>query len=106
MSIVIKGMEMPETSLQCEFCESGYCNKMNMRFCPGAVKRPDWCPLVELPDKHGRLVDDDIIYQEMINYYHAEENKDKHTVDYANGFCECLHIVDNIPTVIEAEGGN
>lgn len=57
------------------------------------VRRPDWCPLVEIPTPHGRLIDAD-----KLNI---------HDVSPAYGFCvmgvteEDIGLVD---TVIEAEG--
>ena len=60
MSVLIKGMKMPKNSLECEYCKSGYCNKMDGRFCPGAISRPDWCPLFEI-QPHTRLVNADAL---------------------------------------------
>jgi len=57
------------------------------------VRRPDWCPLVEIPTPHGRLIDAD-----ALNIY---------DISPVNGFCvmgvteEDIGLVD---TVIEAEG--
>jgi hypothetical protein len=59
MSVIIKGMEMPDS---CYFCrmntECGFCAAKPVEFCgyTDDVKRPDWCPLVEIP-KGASLVD-------------------------------------------------
>lgn len=63
-----------------------------------AVKRPYWCPLVEIPTPHGRLIDEAIIL-EMIRksmgikdlsfLYHAEKS--------------IVNEIYHAPTVIEAE---
>lgn len=57
MSVLIKGMEMPKSCFKCdiyckEFYESGESSEI-------FVKRLENCPLVELPEKHGRLIDVD-----------------------------------------------
>ena len=83
MSILIKEMEMPK-SCPCELVGIGY--DMYCSFVhgiPAMVKeydecceketRPDWCPLVEVPKPHGRLIDaseayDRIAEQEGGNY--------------------------------------
>lgn len=98
MSILVKGMKMPKNSLECEYCKSGYCNKMSGRFCPGATSRPDWCPLVEIPP-HGRLIEEPkqfdysgLAYIEPLDFRKIAEY-------FANQ-------VKAQPTVIEAEEGD
>ena len=56
MSILIKGMEMPENCIDC-FAET-YNECMATGKMVNSIGRPDWCPLVEVP-KHGRLIDAD-----------------------------------------------
>ena len=44
--------------------DAGFCSAMPKEFCGYAddeLNRPKWCPLVEIPDKHGRLIDEDDI---------------------------------------------
>lgn len=66
MSVLIKDMKMPETCEDCNFhrYHSHYeyvCvatplfYPMNLANSKGI--RKDWCPLVEVPEKHGRLVE-------------------------------------------------
>ena len=72
MSILIKGMEMPESCYRCRFCVNGFTDDAPMYEC-GVQSydnvsvlvesdgkpfdfRPDWCPLIEIPP-HGRLID-------------------------------------------------
>lgn len=61
MSVLIKGMEMPESCICCDI-ETSY------NYCPMLCRdtddirydgRLDDCPLVDLPEKHGRLFDSD-----------------------------------------------
>lgn len=66
MSILIKGMEMPDSCYQCILYDNrqAVCIKarrtyMNTSNSPSY--RPDWCPLVEVPTPHGRLIDADAL---------------------------------------------
>lgn len=65
MSILIKGMKMPKHCWQCglkdsdDECMAMYsidrsCYAVNEVW--GESKRPEWCPLIEIPD-HGDLMD-------------------------------------------------
>lgn len=73
MSVIVKGMKMPK---DCPMCPMSHWTKASDEFtgCDvvsgkryemskskeyrESVTRPDWCPLVELPEKHGRLIDE------------------------------------------------
>ena len=89
MSILIRGMAMPKNCTGCKIC-------CGLPYQHRDVKgrRPD-CPLVELPP-HGRLID----------IKSVEEGKFV-TVgnDYQRWWNGALEsVIDNAPTVIEAEG--
>lgn len=95
MSIIVKGMMMPENCETCEYQTKGACfalgvNKGTITIRRIDKERTDWCPLVEIPSKHGRLIDAD----ELL----AESQKDG-----AYGYVDSKQICD-APTVIEAEG--
>ena len=106
MSILIKGMEMPKC---CEECAAGayeYNDNDERCFVCGFIKsqhpwecehveidgidttkvRANFCPLIEVPTPHGRLIDADAIQD-----YNVET------------FGQRLLIIDTAPTVIEAE---
>ena len=109
MSILIKGMEMPKTCGECELRneEENHWGDIVSITCPiigedvedyGWLverKRHEDCPLVEVPEPHGRLID-------------ADELKTKHhwTDDYYETEYVEMEDVDNAPPVIEAEGDN
>ena len=88
MSVLIKGMKMPENCFQCRFSrwdvEGGFCDLLNedadMRF-----KRHDDCPLIEVPD-HGDLIDRDVLLSKVQKWY-----------------WEALVTVKRMPAVIPAE---
>ena len=68
MSILIKGMKMPEKCGSCDLfhVESPmHCTVVKGHKTVGApygMPRPDWCPLVEIPEPHGRhLCEDEVV---------------------------------------------
>ena len=103
MSILIKGMEMPQNCMSCPFPAVGvdayYCH------CPTqdgkeydfkyAETIPDDCPLVEIPTPHGRLIAEKTITE--IRYHDA----DGYHIVNGEQLCELEIDAD---TVIEAEG--
>ena len=68
MSVLVKGMKMPENCEECFFVGLGYPDYCSLPQIPNGEDeiedisvRPDWCPLVEVPEKHGRLIDADAL---------------------------------------------
>ena len=99
MAVIVKGMEMPKDCRECMMqvyysSEKTWCKPVD-RLLSEDYKpipfdgKPDWCPLVELPEKHGRLIDADEIYFSMTN------STDQDIAEEA---------IRETPTVIEAEG--
>lgn len=75
MSVLIKGMKMPK---DCPMCPCAHWNKLDIltgcelvwRYVPDSEtaywqsdKRPDWCPLVDVPTPHGPLIDVRALYE-------------------------------------------
>lgn len=96
MSILIKGMKLPESCAECTIqdvtaCGTDYKWLYDHQTYYDAV-RPD-CPLVELPP-HGRLIDADELEKKikMLNAHYSY----REVVEYAD--------IHNAPTIIEAEG--
>ena len=65
MNLLIKDMEMPKHCWQCRLkdeddnCTAADATQLySVMGVYGEERRPDWCPLVELPD-HGELIDRD-----------------------------------------------
>jgi len=95
MSVLIKGIGMPEDCFSCPLKEEGFCNITNA-YAGGINERNSDCPLVELPETHGRLID-------------ADELKDQypHDSDWEYPVNTNEYVVQTIneaPTIIEAEG--
>ena len=128
MSILIKGEAMPKNCGDCPLCAFtadekryiGYCNtsdddyycKLLDRFMEydedgGGVAilgMPDDCPLVEIPEPHGRLIDAATVEesiccheQDIINSY------SDYPYGYNDGISCAAAEVEDAPTVIEAE---
>jgi len=100
MTVIVKGMKMPEKCGLCDLfhVESPmHCTVVKGHKTVGApygMPRPEWCPLVALPDKHGRLIDERVAYDKI-----AEQE---------GGYYMDMDGVDmglqETPTIIEAEG--
>ena len=90
MSILIKGMKMPqEQSLRMVLNPNG-----KLFVDHGAYF--DEYEVVEVPTPHGRLVDIEAVYREVTSYY-KQRTELQHIA-----LRECL---GRVPTIIEAEGG-
>ena len=67
MSVLIKGMKMPEKCGLCDLfhVESPmHCTVVKGHKTVGApygMPRPDWCPLTEISEPHGDLIDRDAL---------------------------------------------
>ena len=113
MSVLIKGMKMPEKCGSCDLfhVESPmHCTAVKGHKTVGApygMPRPDWCPLVEIPEPHGDLIDRDAFRAD----FSMGENCDKCGIELKRceydrvytkmDFCGWL---DDAPVIIEAEG--
>ena len=94
MSVMIKGMEMPETCDECRFKEGEFDTECYGRgiVCAvdGGSHEPRYksnCKLVEIPTPHGRLIDADALLE--ANAYRTGKG---------------ILAINAAPTVIEAEG--
>lgn len=88
--ILIRGVEMPEYCYECP-ChngESGYCQAYKSGYLD-SIERPAKCPLVPLPDGHGRLGDLDALQEEFKKYHDGKR----------------LMLIDTALTIVPAEGG-
>ena len=94
MSVLIKNMRIPEDCFSCPLKEEGYCNLTNA-YAVFINERNSDCPLVELPEKHGRLIDADEL---------TTDNIVSKIMIFGGQVCYSQSDIDNAPTVIEAEG--
>lgn len=100
MSVLIKGIKIPKSCGVCIFDDYGHCI-MTKRYSGGSAThgRASFCPLVELPEKHGRLVDADALIAKYGDWYTEEGTE--------TGFIGTLEmLIKDAPAVVEAEGKN
>jgi len=119
MSILIKGMKMPTSCARCPMLEGdrldGLCHAASRWldddeywtwyvYPEGDIddSKPCNCPLIEL-SPHGRLID----AEELKEWINSWFDMDKYYHPYSKGksipTAELLDIIENIPTILEAE---
>jgi hypothetical protein len=60
---------------------------------PYKMPRPNWCPLIEIPTPHGRLIDADELMVEIMDSDLDHLQRDD--------WKEVIQIINDAPTVIE-----
>lgn len=105
MSVMIKGMKMPKNCHSCpmclmRFCQAGDRELSEQETRPNA-KRPEDCPLVPVPEPHGRLGDLDKLEKMFADIDSAPYS----CFDGAEPFYsaeDAVHIIRLAPTIIPA----
>ena len=100
MSLIIKGMDMPE---KCENCPCydyiDYVCRADDCFAPFDVENPEerseHCPLIEIHTPHGRLIDADKLVWFIDNHIASGEK----WVEFET----IKDMINSLPTIIEAE---
>ena len=106
--ILIRGMEMPATCWNCKL-KVGFsaCGLVTDHKDGGffyrvheGKSRPDWCPLVPLPEGHGRLIDADALFEVM------GQDTDRWLIDDISYIetDDAISAVYKAPTIVPAEG--
>ena len=92
--LVIRGMKMPETCGLCLLCLddsricNGYCMFFHRRV--NMMERDKNCPIIPLPEGHGRLGDLDALQEEFKKSHDGKR----------------LMLIHTAPTIVPAEGEN
>lgn len=97
--LIIRGMEMPNNVFDCPLNSFGICNLAQDEThcdCIGD-SRPEWCPLVPLPEGHGRCIEADALLSVL------DILKDKGCDGPV--WDQMRDIVKSMVTIIPAEGG-
>ena len=115
MSVVVKGMEMPEKCGLCDLFHAEspmHCTVVKGHKTVGApygMPRPEWCPLVALPDKHGDLIDRQKLIEDNKHLEYPTDGKYRRdrawSVGFNAGAKHCNEHAVYAKTVIEAEDG-
>jgi hypothetical protein len=99
--LIIRGVEMPNSCEKCPFNdhEEGFCFaawKFNKSGWPEfslnvgrQETRHHWCPIGQLPERHGRLIDADAILEKLMK---------------TSRYFDLKFDIDAAPTIIPAEG--
>ena len=114
MSVMIRGMEMPSGCNTCQLhvlCFDYYVCRAKKLERGGyldvddqviAGRRHRCCPLVEIPTPHGRLIDADEHIKSLKEGFCGERCRRNHDC-FNCGIDGYIRIVENEPTVVEAE---
>lgn len=96
--VIIRGMEMPATCWNCKL-KVGFsaCGLVTDHKDGGFFyrvhegnSRPDWCPILPLPEGHGRLIDADALLEKLMK---------------TSRYFGLKFDIDDAPTIVPAEGG-
>lgn len=102
MSVLVEGMTMPTRCEDCPVCHYMERGTITVCGCKATMmirpidcnSKPYWCPLVEVPTPHGRLIDADDVFHVLTSYYH-------HSTDFQH---EALkEALARVSTIIGAE---
>lgn len=102
MSVLIKSMKMPGKCFDCPMCDNNDdCVVQEDKHFQTWEEQIAGCPLMEVPEIHGRLIDADAL---DVGEYERED-EDSGTLEISLcGLLDIYHKVKDAPTVIEAEG--
>ena len=116
MSVLIKGMEMPEN---CDECPFNYdlmeCMAASHKIRLNYERRPKECPIIEVPTPHGRLIDAEKLEGVLIKEKTELENlsnllKEINYMSYVSYMSQAFGVnkaklwAEFQPVIIEAEG--
>lgn len=102
MSILIKGMEMPTTCGNCPIHklwaedDEAQCMIKRELWTKYSKRNPD-CPLIEVPDGHGRLIDADAVERNLVKMQMAQKSVVGH------GIRKSRAVVRDMATIIPAD---
>ena len=106
MSVVVQGMDMPDSCRHCCMMTGTFCDVLNIDVDPyydGAKHRNVCCPLVELPEKHGRLIDADHLMEILADRLVKVSERYGVYSTVAGAVSGAMGLVDAQNVIIEAE---
>ena len=99
MAVLIKGMEMPKSCKECKF--------WSITSCIASYQGEKSCPLIEVPEPHGRLIDADALHKLFEDQWHylqvLDWNENPTAEAKQSGISWCINTMhDDAPTIIPA----
>ena len=87
------------------YCQAVKADKDKRIYAPYGDGRPDWCPLIEVPTPHGRLIDKAKLKRELFVNFMGERIPfyDCDNFPTTLTYIDLHSILSEQPTVIEAE---
>jgi hypothetical protein len=85
-------------------CQAVKASKDKRIIAPYGAPIPDWCPLVEVPTPHGRLGDLDALVKDLAVYRGGHNEGYGFDGGMYEAYNNSIELVEEAPTVIEAEG--
>lgn len=111
MSILIKGMEMPQGCYNCPLQHRGFNGSETVHYCYVIEREVSDdgetdtdCPLVEVPP-HGRLIDEDALISTLLKFF-DERKKEQMYTGSRGAFVtwnDAIYYIKSAPIIIEAE---
>lgn len=103
-SVLIKGVEKPKRCVDCPIAFAGLCSLRLDKGRYPLYNTPEWCPMIEIKEPHGKLIDAEVLNDKM---YHEAFEKDSELQKWESGcwiryklFENCIN---DAPAVIEEE---
>lgn len=112
MSVIVKGMRMPTSCYYCGLTDSSFIHcrassRPRLLEDDCEERRPEWCPLVELPEHHGDLIDRQKLLEDNKHLEYPTDGKYRRdrawSVGFNAGAKHCNEHAVYAKTVIEAE---
>lgn len=104
MSVLIEGMEMPTACFACKMLYEPYWKcRVHGDANHSTDRRPTNCPLIEVPEPHGRLIDADEMFDEFVAEGQRSKRYKLGEKWELNGE-EIRSVISRLPTVIPASG--
>lgn len=74
MSVIVKGMQMPKSCMECPMFSGAGCKATMKMFSEltNVAVRVKGCSLVEIPEKHGDLIDRNKLMKDLTDIWYGK----------------------------------
>lgn len=101
MSVIVKGMEMPNKCCECNIRYEMFCPLLH-RFIADEGRRHN-CPLGDVPTPHSKLIDADEFKKVLSSFNRMNVEKEGYGNTALGGIKLALYKLKHAPTIVEAE---